>query len=89
MMAAGRIRQDTAGSEKLLRVHHSCHKAKSHDKLSAYLILGRRKSCEGGREETPGHKVPDGLLKNRIKLFMRMMVTAPECKKYTDTSQGK
>ena len=36
---------------------------------------------DGGREETPGHKFPDGLLKNRINLFICRMITAPECKK--------
>ncbi len=36
---------------------------------------------DGGREDTPVHKVPDDLLKNKINLFKCRMITALECKK--------
>ncbi len=42
---------------------------------------------DDGREETPGHNVPDDLLKNRINLFICRMIIASECKKHPDTSQ--
>ena len=51
---------------------------KKHNKLSACLMI-----LDGGAGKTPGHKVPDGLLKNRINLFICRIITASECKKST------
>ncbi len=36
---------------------------------------------DDGRGETPGHKVLDGLFKNRINLFICRIITTSECKK--------